>query len=756
LGTRYKCHYTESAVLHQNPDVQIISSSGKKFGINRTVLACSSPVCHDLMVELYACPLANSEEVVHISTDFDEAEVESIMNFFFTGALPVRNEKLDAGLQPVFHALGLDLNYLAEPGISIKAEPVEPDLSVYEGPIGDYFGEDDYYGNDGYDGENKPILPLQLQAKKKRQKKIIEDMENSVIPNLPMLTMSVTVDKPGKKRAAASSNKKGGGSGAKKIKKAVKKEEEDDESYDEDGTSPTKQANGEKKTRNRKSKEDPKTFFYFPLDIDRDLDLKYQCRRCHRGFNELYDYRQHYLRHDLGKEDPSKAFACLRCYQFFSSNKKEVLDHGKDGCTVKRHEDDKSSILYYCIYCPDGGTDLETSIEWLQHMKRRHPEQEARLFREHVCSACGKGWKGDYLLEKHRKQEGPFHRDECNTCGMPVSSWEEHQKHIKEKHDGKWVYKCGLCGVCKFETEEEERGHRKFCKHSQATGPLPKAQPGYSTCTICFEVVDNASLVVRSHFLEFHPSILKKCPLCDKRFFDQKGKESHISYYHKQRLQCDQCDRTFAIKHQLKTHKIDVHTPKALKPYVCKCCELVFDSKFLLTKHSAVHRTKPVINKIKKIHMKVCDQCGNEVPTHGYKDHMQRFHGTEHIKCKDCTMTFKHERIYLQHYERVHIFVTCEECGEQVGSKNMKRHKLAKHTAEHLKPYLCRICEPLKGFLTRMSYEEHCNIHTGARPYVCNYCTKNFSNHSNKRKHIVQSHRELEMAAVAAAEAAKQ
>ena len=64
-----------------------------------------------------------------------------------------------------------------------------------------------------------------------------------------------------------------------------------------------------------------------------------------------------------------------------------------------------------------------------------------------------------------------------------------------------FLFQCGLCGVCKFETEEEERGHRKFCKHSQATGPLPKAQPGYSTCTICFEVVDNASLVVRSHFL---------------------------------------------------------------------------------------------------------------------------------------------------------------------------------------------------------------------------------------------------------------
>lgn len=483
--------------------------------------------------------------------------------------------------------------------------------------------------------------------------------------------------------------------------------------------------------------------------------MKYQCRRCVRGFNELYDYRQHFLRHDLGAEDYDKAFTCLRCYKFHSASKKEVLDHGKDGCDIKRHEDDKSSILYHCIYCPEGGTDLETSIEWLQHLKRFHPNEEARLFREHQCKSCGKGWKGDYLLEKHRKLEGPFHRDECNTCGLPVKSWDDHQKHIKEKHDNVWVYKCGLCGVCKFETEEEERGHRKFCKHSQATGPLPKAQPGYSTCTICFEVVDNASLVVRSHFLEFHPSILKKCPLCDKRFFDQKGKESHISYYHKERIQCDQCDRTFAIKHQLKTHKIDVHTPKALKPYVCKHCTLVFDSKFLLTKHMAVHKTKPVINKIKKINTKVCDQCGSEIPTHGYKDHMQRFHGTEHIKCKECNMTFKHERIYLQHYERVHIFVTCEECGEQVGSKNMKRHKLAKHTAEHLKPYLCRICEPLKGFLTRMSYEEHCNIHTGARPYVCNYCSKTFSNHSNKRKHIMQSHRELEAQAQAAAEAAK-
>ena len=424
LGAKFNCNYTNEECLRGDPDVQIISSSGKVFGINRMVLVCSTPVSTEFLKKHWGSSVW--EETVHVTTDFGDPELEALMNFCFTGALPMTADKaLDMRFAAVFHAFGLDLNYLADPTAVIKTEPVEP---VYEGPIGDYYGEDflqqGFYEED--ESKDLPILPLVQQGSKKKARKIIKEEDDEYIASpIPM-----------KKR--------------KKIKLGN-----------------TAESMKTKRARQGKSKDDPKTFFYFPNDLERDFDLKYQCRRCVRGFNELYDYRQHYMRHEHGKEDRSKAFCCLRCYQFFSSNKKEVIEHGKDGCNVKRHEDDKSAIQYYCVFCPEGGTDHDTSIEWLQHLKRHHPTEEARLFREHQCGACGKGWKGDYLLEKHRKLEGPYHREECNTCGLPVASWEDHQKHIKEKHDNKWVFKCGLCGVCKFETDDEERGHRKFCKHSQ-------------------------------------------------------------------------------------------------------------------------------------------------------------------------------------------------------------------------------------------------------------------------------------------------
>ena len=105
-------------------------------------------------------------------------------------------------------------------------------------------------------------MPLVKQAKKKKRK-IAKEMEDFIVA--PELEDFIV---PPKKR--------------KKMKSEIK-----------DEGIKTEEQKGPKKTRNRKSKDDPKTSFYFPLDVDRDLDLKYQCRRCMRGFNELYDYRQH-------------------------------------------------------------------------------------------------------------------------------------------------------------------------------------------------------------------------------------------------------------------------------------------------------------------------------------------------------------------------------------------------------------------------------------------------------------------------------
>ena len=50
-------------------------------------------------------------------------------------------------------------------------------------------------------------------------------------------------------------------------------------------------------------------------------------------------------------------------------------------------------------------------------------------------------------------------------------------------HGGKFYYLCGLCGLNRFDTEEEKLNHRKFCKCHTATQTLPPAPPGQSPTT---------------------------------------------------------------------------------------------------------------------------------------------------------------------------------------------------------------------------------------------------------------------------------
>ena len=59
LGARFKVYYLDSAMLMDNQDVQLISSSGNMFGINRVVLACASQLFYHVLSDLYSCPIAN-------------------------------------------------------------------------------------------------------------------------------------------------------------------------------------------------------------------------------------------------------------------------------------------------------------------------------------------------------------------------------------------------------------------------------------------------------------------------------------------------------------------------------------------------------------------------------------------------------------------------------------------------------------------------------------------------------------------------
>ena len=155
---------------------------------------------------------------------------------------------------------------------------------------------------------------------------------------------------------------------------------------------------------------------------------------------------------------------------------------------------------------------------------------------------------------------------------------------------------------------------------------------------------------------------------------------------------------------------------------------------------------------MKKVVCEICAKSYSEGKS--YMDHLKRMHGIgengaaleEDIKCEGCYKTFKSSQFYKKHYRLHHTFVTCDICGKKVSQNGFKRHKLQNHSASEAdKPFLCTVCSPHRGFVTRHSYKEHMFTHTGERPYKCQSttnCTATFKSNANQFKHFRESHRE--------------
>ena len=104
---------SEIAYLHHDSwkefqDVFILTNTGKKLGFNRCMLAALSWFFKDIFMELYECPLANLDEVIYVSSNYTEDELESFREFFLKGKLP----EVDLKTQQSFLSMGLDMNNL--------------------------------------------------------------------------------------------------------------------------------------------------------------------------------------------------------------------------------------------------------------------------------------------------------------------------------------------------------------------------------------------------------------------------------------------------------------------------------------------------------------------------------------------------------------------------------------------------------------------------------------------------------------------
>lgn len=220
------------------------------------------------------------------------------------------------------------------------------------------------------------------------------------------------------------------------------------------------------------------------------------------------------------------------------------------------------------------------------------------------------------------------------------------------------------------------------------------------------------------------------CPHCKKGFHSEKRLEKHVKVCGKN-LVCEFCGEDFntGARNAYSKYEEHVYTHKSEKPYQCCVCTQGFVRKQDLNKHNIIHTTEYSAQK--------CLQCGAAFASVKLLEKHMKKHERPLWTCPNCKHQFVHQAKYDRHILSCQKQVSCEICGKvfQCLSKNIKyryQEHMFIHTGE--KPYKCQFCE--RAFRDRSTRKKHERSHTGERPYKCTMCERAFSQLRLLRNHI--------------------
>ncbi|TRY82385.1 hypothetical protein DNTS_002479, partial [Danionella cerebrum] len=196
------------------------------------------------------------------------------------------------------------------------------------------------------------------------------------------------------------------------------------------------------------------------------------------------------------------------------------------------------------------------------------------------------------------------------------------------------------------------------------------------------------------------------------------------------KYKCDNCDKCFFQLCHLKKHKL---THQNQKPYSCSECGKAYSSPESFKAHLLMHRGQRPFQ---------CQHCDKSYGLkRDLKDHQVLHSGEKPFVCDICGKAFA-RRPSLRIHREIHRIkepdyqapkAKCPECHKELANSGSLRNHMRLHSGE--RPYVCQYCN--KSFRQHGNMLGHMRIHTGEKPYKCDHCDLRFSQGSELRRHLI-------------------
>lgn len=246
-----------------------------------------------------------------------------------------------------------------------------------------------------------------------------------------------------------------------------------------------------------------------------------------------------------------------------------------------------------------------------------------------------------------------------------------------------------------------------------------------------------------------------------------KDKYSYIAQ--ENRYYCDLCLDSFKTVRDIETH---LHTrcqsTKAIR-YVCTECNVEFKNANLHRHHMQVlHPDSAVAQTIRDNSRLICDYCGRIFKLRNeLRRHMYKHNGLPRpFVCRVCDRGFVHASSYAGHL-RMHSGDKPYKCSapncQQSFTTNsgLYIHHLTVHADKEQYKHQCEFCQKRFSVKNRLTFvmmlicilfewwhfqpffffafslpnRDHRRMHTGERPYQCNYCANTYKTKKDRRRH---------------------